>query len=45
MNLHVNGSSELLSSVDSVAAKLLLDAQDLVEFGKTLGTGRRTSFD
>lgn len=37
--------AEVLASVDSVVAQLLLDTEDLVELGKTLGTGRSTSLD
>ena len=42
--LHVDGASELGTSVDGIAAELLLDAQDLVELRETLGTGWCTGF-
>jgi hypothetical protein len=43
--LHVDRGPELVASVDGVLAKLLLDAEDLVELGKTLRAGRSTSLD
>jgi len=45
LHLQVDSSAELLASVDSVSTELLLDAEDLVELGKTLGTGRGTGLD
>lgn len=45
LHLQVDSSAELLASVDSVSTKLLLNAEDLVELGKTLGTGRGTGLD
>ena len=44
-DLQVNGSAEVLSSIDGKVAKLLLDAEDLVELGKALGTGWGTGLD
>lgn len=44
-NLVVNGSPELVASVDGLVTKLLLNTKDLVELGKALGTGRSTSLD
>lgn len=44
-SLHVDGSAELVTSVDSLVTKLLLDAENLVELGKTLRTGRSTGLD
>lgn len=44
-HLHVDGSAEAGAGVDGVAAELLLDTEDLVELGKTLGTGRGTGLD
>ena len=43
--LHVDRGPELVASVDGVVTKLLLDTEDLVELGETLGTGRGTSHD
>ena len=43
--LHVDRGPELVASVDGVVTKLLLDTEDLVELGETLGTGRGTSLD
>ena len=43
-HLHVNGRAELSTGVDGVGTELLLDAQDLVELGQTLGTGWSTGF-
>ena len=43
--LHVDRGPELVASVDGVVTKLLLDAEDLVELGKTLRAGRSTSLD
>ena len=45
LNLQVDGSAEVGTSVDGLAAERLLDAEDLVELGKTLRTGRSTSLD
>lgn len=45
LHLKVNSSAELLASVDGVGTELLLDTEDLVELGKTLGTGRGTGLD
>lgn len=44
-NLHVDRSAELLAGVDGVGTELLLDTEDLVELGQTLGTGRGTGLD
>lgn len=44
-HLQVDSSAELLASVDSVGTKLLLNTEDLVELGKTLGAGRGTGLD
>ena len=44
-NLQVDRGTEVLASVDGVLTELLLDAEDLVELGKTLGTGRSTGLD
>lgn len=44
-NLHVDSGAELVASVDSVVAKLLLDAEDLVELSQTLGAGGSTGLD
>lgn len=43
--LHVDRGPELVASVDGVITELLLDTEDLVELGETLGTGRGTSLD
>lgn len=43
--LKVDSSAEVLSGVDGLVTKLLLDTEDLVELGKTLGTSRGTSLD
>ena len=45
LHLQVDSSAELLAGVDSVGTKLLLNAEDLVKLGKTLGTGRGTGLD
>ena len=44
-NLHLNRVAELVSSIDRKVAQLLLDAEDLVELGKTLRAGGRTGLD
>ena len=44
-HLQVDSGAEVLASVDGLAAKLLLDTEDLVELGETLGTSRSTSLD
>jgi len=44
-HLQVNGAAELLTSVDGVGAKLLLDTKDLVELGKTLRAAGSTGLD
>jgi hypothetical protein len=44
-SLHVDGRAELVTSVDGLVTELLLDTEDLVELGKTLGTGRSTGLD
>ncbi|KAL2290733.1 hypothetical protein FJTKL_14732 [Diaporthe vaccinii] len=43
--LQVDRLAEVGASVDGVGAKLLLDAQDLVELGETLRPGGSTSLD
>ena len=43
--LHVNRGAELLTSIHRKVAQLLLDAEDLVEFGETLRAGGSTSLD
>lgn len=45
LHLQADRSAELLASVDSVGTKLLLNTEDLVKLGKTLGTGRGTGLD
>lgn len=44
-SLHIDGSAELVAGVDGLVTELLLDTEDLVELGETLGTGRCTSLD
>lgn len=44
-HLEVDSSAEVLAGVDGVGTELLLDTEDLVELGKTLGTGRGTGLD
>jgi hypothetical protein len=41
----INSLAEVGTSVDGVGAKLLLNTQDLVEFGQTLRTCRSTTLD
>ena len=41
-SLDVDRGPELGTGVDGVVAKLLLDTEDLVELGKTLGAGAAT---
>lgn len=43
--LHVESGAEFFACIDSIRAKFLLDSQDLVHLGNTLGTGRSTSLD
>jgi len=43
--LQVDGSAEVGASVNGLGAELLLDTEDLVELGKTLGTSRGTGLD
>src|SRR4051794_27884003 len=44
-DLKVDSGAEVLAGEDGVGAKLLLNAEDLVELGKTLRSCRRTSLD
>ena len=43
--LQVHGLAEVSPSIDGAGSKLLLDAQDLVEFGQTFRTCWSTAFD
>lgn len=43
--LHVDSVAEFLPSIDSLVAQFLLDAEDLVEFGKPLASARSSRFD
>jgi hypothetical protein len=45
LHLQVDGSAEVLASVDSVGTQLLLNTEDLVQLGQTLGTSRGTGLD
>jgi hypothetical protein len=44
-SLQVDGSAEVVAGVDGLVTELLLDTEDLVELGETLGTGRGTGLD
>lgn len=43
--VYLDGVAEVLAGVLGRGAELLLDAQDLVVLGETLGAARRTSLD
>ena len=45
VHLQVDRGAELFASIDGVVTKLLLDTEDLVQLGQTLGTGRSTGLD
>jgi hypothetical protein len=44
-HLQVNRLAEVLTRVDSLVTELLLNAEDLVELGETLRSGRSTGLD
>ena len=43
--LQVNSVAELLAGVDGVGTELLLNTEDLVQLGQTLGAARSTGLD
>ena len=45
LHLQVDRLAEVLAGVDSVGTELLLNTEDLVKLGQTLGTGRGTGLD
>ena len=44
-HLQVDSVAELLTGVDGVGTELLLDTEDLVQLGQTLGAARSTGLD